>query len=120
MVQSRRNILFGFFENVNQFPSLFGITASEEAVGRARLLGTCRATNTMNVVLSIVREIKVHHKLDIMHICGEREGCKGSGIGRVAGSKGRGREEGEMYTHTHQLANGRNHTDWLTCHTLAG
>ena len=69
MVESWRDILFGLFQNIDKFSCLLGVTTGEEAVGSAGLLGPSRAANTMNIVLSVVREIKIHHKLDIVNIC---------------------------------------------------
>ena len=70
VVESWRDLLLCLLQDVDQFPGLFGIAGGEETVGRARLFGPSRAANTMNIVLRVIREIKVYHKLDVVDICG--------------------------------------------------
>ena len=68
MEEAGRDLLFRLLQNIDQLPSLLGIASGEEAIGSACLLGTSCPSDTMNVVLSVVGEIKVHYKLYIMDI----------------------------------------------------
>ena len=68
VVETGVDLLLCLLQNVNDFPGLLGVGGSEETIGSASLLGTGRAANAMDVVLRVVGEIKVDHKLNVSHI----------------------------------------------------
>ena len=67
-IESRVDVLFCFLQNVHQLSGLLGVLRSEIAIGSASLLSSCCAANAVDIILSVVGEIKIHHKLDIRHI----------------------------------------------------
>ena len=77
VVESGRDHLLGLLQNVDELSGLLGIAGGEEAVGRAGLLGTGRSADAVDVVLGVVGEVKVDHKLYVVDICGSRGGGKG-------------------------------------------
>ena len=73
VVEPRRDILLGFLQNVNQLPGLLGVARGEETVGRTSLLCSRRSPDSVDIVLGVVWEVEVYHKLYVVDIC-EGEG----------------------------------------------
>jgi len=65
----RIDLLFGFFQHFNQVLRLTCICDCEERVRRSTLWCSCRAPNTMNVILRRVGIVKVYDVLYIVDIC---------------------------------------------------
>lgn len=62
------DVLVGGLQHLDQIVSLGRVGRREEGVGRALVGGPARTTDTVNVVLRVVRKIKVDDELDIVHI----------------------------------------------------
>lgn len=60
--------LASFFQNGDQFLRLSGVVRREISVRGAGALATSGSTDSMNVVLGIVRVIEIDHVFDILHV----------------------------------------------------
>ena len=61
--------LVGLAEHRDEVAGLPHVVWSEEGIGRACLLATCRSANAMDIVLRVVGVVKVDDKFHVFHIC---------------------------------------------------
>ncbi len=67
-IESRRDLLFGLSENLNEVLSLLGIALSKKCIRCACVFGPGCTTNTVDIVFSVAWEVKVDDKLYIADI----------------------------------------------------
>lgn len=81
LIEAGFNHLVGLLQQLNEFLGLFGVRGGKKGVRRPCILGTCSSSNTVHIVLRVVRKVKVDNKFDVSYICIvtiSKEGKKGS------------------------------------------
>ena len=63
------DLLLSFSEYFDELFGLFSIGRGEEGIRSACSLSTSCSPNTMHIILSIVRKVKIDNIFDIRHIC---------------------------------------------------
>ena len=69
LIQPGIHSLICLLQDINQVLCLFGIVLSEESISSPRSFCPGCTTNTMDIVLSIAREVEIDDKLYVRHIC---------------------------------------------------
>ena len=60
--------LVGLLEHINEILGLLGVGGSEEGISSAGVLSASRAANSMNIVLSVGRKVKIDDIFNVSDI----------------------------------------------------
>lgn len=62
------DLLIGLFEDIDEILGLFGVVHREERVRRATVGGTCRPSDSVDIVLGAVWVVEVDDVLDVFDV----------------------------------------------------